>query len=252
MGLVSLLFSFRGRINRQQYWFGSMGVGFAGAMLIFAVVMMAAPLPGAKEAASPASFFLLIPIAFAMGWAGIAIQWKRFHDRGQPGWISLLPLLLLWNLGQTLIGAAFMHQPLMDVMANVQSHMFLMWGINIAFFINLGCLGGTDGPNKYGDPPGPWGRDAERPPSSAPSAPKAAKDAPMPAFLSGSALNGAASAIDRAIADGPRTMEPAMAVAMPAPATARAPAPSAAHAPAPSPGGFGRRAPSSGGFGQKR
>lgn len=245
MGLVSLLFSFKGRINRQQYWFGSMGVGFAGAMLIFGVIMMAAPLPGAKEEhASAGAFLLLFPILIAMGWAGLAIQWKRFHDRGQPGWISLTPLIFAWSMGQALIGGILTHQPPMQVAAAMEGHMFFMWLINFAFFINLGCLGGTDGPNKYGDPPGPWGRDAERPSPSTPSAPAGAgtKAAAMPSFLSASSLGSAASAIDRAIAEAPRVMEPVT-----VPITARA-----AVAAGPASTGFGRAPASGGGFGKKR
>ena len=40
MGLVSLLFSFNGRINRLQYWLGGMGAGVAIFMLVFMLVLM--------------------------------------------------------------------------------------------------------------------------------------------------------------------------------------------------------------------
>lgn len=36
MGLVSLLFSFNGRINRMQYWLGTTLIAVLGAIGIFA------------------------------------------------------------------------------------------------------------------------------------------------------------------------------------------------------------------------
>ncbi|MEZ6023992.1 MAG: hypothetical protein R3C16_11390 [Hyphomonadaceae bacterium] len=41
--------------------------------------------------------------------------------------------------------------------AAVGPYVLVLWAINLFFFINLGCLGGTNGPNKYGDPPGSGG-----------------------------------------------------------------------------------------------
>ena len=34
MGLVSLLFSFKGRVNRTQYWLGTIGVNVANWILM--------------------------------------------------------------------------------------------------------------------------------------------------------------------------------------------------------------------------
>jgi hypothetical protein len=97
--------------------------------------------------------------------------------------------------------------------------------ICLAFFIDLGCLPGVEGTNKYGPPPGSPG-------PAEPARPSGAVDAT-------SSLFGAQSAMDRAIADARK----------PQPAAQRpAPAPQAAFAAAtvrarvqPAPAGFGRR-----------
>ena len=245
MGLVSLLFSFKGRANRQQYWFGSTGVGFAGFMMIFGAIMMAAPLPGAPkgDTGSPMLLLLALPVFALMMWAGLAIQVKRFHDRNQPGWLVALQAIPGFGVGSAVFSAILANQSPMELGASVQPYVMLGWLINFAFFINLGCMTGTDGPNKYGDPPRWWGEG--RGGNPAPRAPSSQSAAAMPGFLSGSSMSGAASAIDRAIAEGPRAFEPAPVAAAPAPATARAPA-------APAPASFGRAPASGGGFGKKR
>ena len=77
MGLVSLLFSFKGRINRAQYWLSFMGVGFAGG--IIAVMVVAAVTLG----------LIALPILTGL-MGGIATAWRlrrrhrRDHLRFEP------------------------------------------------------------------------------------------------------------------------------------------------------------------------
>ena len=96
---------------------------------------------------------------------------------------------------------------------------------SFAFFIDLGCLGSVEGPNKYGPPPG-------APPASLdPSRASGAVDA-------ASSLFGAQSAMDRAIADAHKPQSPAQRPAPAPPAFAAA----AVRAPVqPAATGFGRR-----------
>lgn len=244
MGLVSLLFSFRGRINRQQYWFGTGGVSFAGGLLNFSMMMMSVPLPGMKgEHPSPVGALLVFPIMLVMAWSSLAIQVKRFHDRNQPGWLAALPMVPVIGIVQAVAGGIFAEHSPAQIGADLMPPLGLLLLISFGFFINLGCLGGTDGPNKYGDPPRWWGGGA---PSPSPQSPMP-KTSTMPDFLSASSLGGAASAIDRAIAEAPRGLQPATATA-----TAHAPAPSMARAASPASSGFGRAPASGGGFGKKR
>jgi uncharacterized membrane protein YhaH (DUF805 family) len=230
VGLVSLLFGFKGRINRAQYWYGSLGVGFGAVLVLVLVGFIAAPQSGlSKEAAlqaAPMMLLLMGLVGLVAGWAGLALQVKRFHDRNQPGWLTMLPMLPMFGLMSSLVGGVLAGHDPSQLAASVQPYMLALWAINFFFFINLGCLGGTDGANKYGPPPG-----SPRSPQSDPT--PRARPAPQAAFSLGSAE----AAMERAIADKAR-QAPAPARAAPA-RTAVAAAPLRATAGAPA--SFGRR-----------
>lgn len=226
--MVSLLFGFRGRINRLQYWLGNLGVGFAAALAFFLVGVMAGPQAGASKeamlAAAPMMLIMMGAIAMVMGWIGLALQTKRFHDRNQPGWLCLLPLIPAFGMSSSLVGGIMSGQTLAQVFAAVQPWVLALWIINLAFFINLGCLAGTQGDNKYGPPPG-----SPPSPRTDPS-PRKQPNQPAPGAFS---LGGAEAAMERAIAEQARQPAPQPARA----AAAMAPRPAVAGAPA----SFGRR-----------
>jgi uncharacterized membrane protein YhaH (DUF805 family) len=113
-----ILFSFKGRIPRRQFWGGSL---IAGLILIVPMLLMSVlenSESGAVQAVSGIVMLILFVIYF---WAALAIQTKRWHDRDKSGWwffIAFVPI----------IGG--------------------IWS-----FIETGCLRGTEGPNRYGDDP---------------------------------------------------------------------------------------------------
>jgi len=114
-GLMWLLFSFQGRATRAQYW-GASILGYVG---LGVYISLAIPLLAILENAL-LDVIILIPI-LVWFWMMLAVQIKRWHDRGKSsGWvlISVLPY----------IGA--------------------IWK-----FIELGCLSGTLGQNDYGPDP---------------------------------------------------------------------------------------------------
>ena len=224
MNLLSLLFSFNGRIGRGQYWIASIGLNVVYFMLVFATNAMLGPVPAKADptALLGSSLLLLVASAF-MTWSGLAVQVKRFHDRGQSGWLAALPLLPVALIVWTLLDGILNGQPPMQVVSAMIPLVLLMMAIGLFFFINLGCLPGTDGPNKYDGGPT----------SSAPRPGKA------PAAQAATSLFGAEQAMERAIAQ--QALRPATANAVstrtsgPAPASPLRPA---------SPGGtpsFGRK-----------
>lgn len=168
--MVSFLFSFRGRINRQQYWAGSLGVGVGAIVLIFVLALLAgvaAPMDKQSGLQGGVALILIIGVVGLIGgWSGLALQTKRFHDRNQPGWLTLLPLLPMCGLAAAMIGADSASQTPTQLVGSMQPYLLALWAINFFFFINLGCLAGTDGPNRHGPPPG-----AAREPSSHPRRP---------------------------------------------------------------------------------
>jgi uncharacterized membrane protein YhaH (DUF805 family) len=232
LSLLSLLFSFKGRANRVQYWLGSLGVGLVSgtitAVMLFPSTQPAEQIIAQKaEGALPAHdlgvSILVLIISLASAWCGVAIQVKRFHDRGQSGLWTLLPLLPLLGLFGTLFSAIISNQLIPQAIASVVPYLIALLVINFGFFINLGCLPGTDGPNKYGDGPG-----------SAPSSPAPVPGAkPRQQADAASAIFGnAEQAMQRAIAERQQTA---------AKAPANAPRPAMAGAPG-APASFGRKA----------
>jgi uncharacterized membrane protein YhaH (DUF805 family) len=146
-----LFFGFKGRINRAKFWL---------ATLIYAVVDMAAR--GAESAWSwlgathGFDYPFLIQILcsgfeLALWISCLAVFAKRLHDRDKSGWwllvlyVAPVAVVLLAGLIGTMnshFGGFAARVCIMAVFA------FFIW-----FFVELGCLPGTRGYNRYGRDP---------------------------------------------------------------------------------------------------
>jgi len=114
MGWSGILWSFNGRIPRRQYWAAN------GIWLAF--IFTGSLLSGILDSMEPTFSLIIIVLGIIpMVWSGLAIQTKRWHDRGKSG---------TWNL----IGMI--------------PYIGGMWT-----FIECGCLRGTEGTNQYGGDP---------------------------------------------------------------------------------------------------
>ena len=147
----SLFFSFRGRVNRAKYWVVIVivavvdgilrGVGFvaeqrAGDSLAALLTLLAIAL-------------IILGVAAAFFIAGLAVATKRLHDRDKSAWwllvFYLLPAVLAGTgAGVTLATDSWLGIGLFGAVAS---------SIGIWAFIELGCLRGTPGPNRYGPDP---------------------------------------------------------------------------------------------------
>jgi uncharacterized membrane protein YhaH (DUF805 family) len=86
------LFSFQGRVGRQQYW----------VMVLLSVpfILAAAIINGGlrRDPAETPGVLVLLP----MLWAAVAVTIKRWHDRSKSGWwilINLIPVVGdIWSL----------------------------------------------------------------------------------------------------------------------------------------------------------
>jgi uncharacterized membrane protein YhaH (DUF805 family) len=151
-GIVGLLFSYQGRINRGKYWL-AVAIYVAVSCVVTAIgfIMLGnSILALADDAADDGiivglaskgiGFFLIvlviyIPLIVSAVFVGI----KRLHDRDKTGW---------WLLVFYLVPA------LLNELAGVSSLFTLVsFAISIWGFVELGCLRGTQGPNKYGSDP---------------------------------------------------------------------------------------------------
>lgn len=234
MNLVSLLFSFQGRITRAQYWLGNLIVVVGTLILFVAGALIAAPSAdkGAADAGATAGLMLAIfgLVMLAGSWCGFALQVKRFHDRGKSGFFTLAPLIPATMIFMAVAGGAATNASAQAVVSDVLPWMGVGMLINLWLFVELGCMRGTDGPNKF---------DGN---STPPTQNKSGGSSVA------SMLGGAQSAMDRAVegraapSAAPSAAAPTATAAAPARPAMR-PAPAAAAGPMPAPSGsFGKRA----------
>jgi uncharacterized membrane protein YhaH (DUF805 family) len=150
------MFSFEGRIGRQDFWICHLilfGISIVLGIALFSAAIgpilalgMASEKNGgdvddAAALAAMAPLFPMMGIFFlaqlAMLWPSLAIDVKRLHDRDQSGWLVLI-----------FVFAKFVSWiPIIGLIPGLGS--FLFW------LINLGILEGTMGPNRYGPSPNP-------------------------------------------------------------------------------------------------
>jgi uncharacterized membrane protein YhaH (DUF805 family) len=118
MPALRLLFGFRGRVRRTQWWVGHGAAMLGLALIITVVAVTAANLsePGSPNAAAFIGNVLYGLYALLL-WISIALGVKRYHDLDRSGWwilLGLVPLANVWML------------------------------------LELGFFEGMDGPNRFG------------------------------------------------------------------------------------------------------
>lgn len=131
--ILELWFSFAGRFNRAKLWLvGLVNLG---------IIMVAA---GIAYALGTIGWIIFGLIYLAALVAGLASVIKRLHDRDKSGWWSLVFYVVPAVLSGA--GAALGH-----VVSAVVGLISL--GIYIWAFVELGCLRGTQGDNRFGPDP---------------------------------------------------------------------------------------------------
>jgi uncharacterized membrane protein YhaH (DUF805 family) len=141
MDFVNIFITFSGRINRAKYWIAALV--YAAISFVFGVVAYFADLSTAVQTINAIVTVVLMASSF-----GVAI--KRLHDRNKSGWYVLLfmvaPMILFATglvIGTMSTGSDFVATALW----------LAAFVIGIWAFVELGCLRGTIGQNKYGPDP---------------------------------------------------------------------------------------------------
>jgi uncharacterized membrane protein YhaH (DUF805 family) len=83
MNLKWLLFSFKGRIGRQTYWFASLA--FMAAFLFSGMLV--------DVLGEDTGGIVVLLLVILIGYMSIAVAAKRWHDRDKSGWWSLIALI---------------------------------------------------------------------------------------------------------------------------------------------------------------
>ena len=124
--IIYLLFSFRGRISRKQWWCG-LPVSYISLQFIIEII-----------AVNPNNFLAAVLMSLPFLWVPLALHIKRHHDRNRPFWWTILVLIfciVAWFIFAILPGLS---------------------GISaILWIVIFGCLPGDAGKNRYGPPPKP-------------------------------------------------------------------------------------------------
>jgi uncharacterized membrane protein YhaH (DUF805 family) len=239
--MVSLFFGFNGRINRLQYWLGNVVTGVAGFVCLMLAALIAGPAEGEKidpGAQALKTMLVMAPVWAGTAWMSLALQVKRFHDRGRSGYFALAPLVPMVVIFTSVSGGVLADAPAEQVVPGTLLWFFILGCINLWFLIDLGTLGGSREANRFGDPPGSGlspGRSAagQGAPAGASSEHKAAQ---------GSSVGGAGAAMEMAIRgqqQAARAPSPALTPGQtPAPANFKASSTTQAGGSAPS---FGKR-----------
>ncbi|SDR79265.1 Uncharacterized membrane protein YhaH, DUF805 family [Bradyrhizobium canariense] len=138
------MFGASGRISRAKYWRSVVIFSVAGlfaAIILFTAAGLAAPL-----------FIIMVVIVFIpwLMW-GFAINTERLHDRDKSAWWLLLfygmPAVLSHLAKAAWFAGAVGHSLLQPVLA-LTGFALTIWG-----FVEIGCLRGTAGSNRYGANP---------------------------------------------------------------------------------------------------
>jgi len=136
VGKLLPYFSFQGRTNRQRYWLTTLAL--YGVLLVTMLVAFGVPVIGGVVG-------FLVFLAFVA--AALAVAARRMHDRNKSAWwllIMYLPIFLL----STLSRLASMSDREVGAASALLSLPFSIWAL-----VELGCLKGTTGPNRFGPDP---------------------------------------------------------------------------------------------------
>ena len=164
-GFGIFYFSASGRISRSQYWLRFMLPYFAITFGLEAI----AGANGDKSVAHTVVSPVISIFCFLALWPSFAILIKRLHDRDKSGWWCLFlyaPLIVftvLLAVWLTHSAAAIVTAAMTGSFAAVSTLGALglatvifgavSAGIGLWFFIEFGCLRGTEGANRFGPDP---------------------------------------------------------------------------------------------------
>jgi uncharacterized membrane protein YhaH (DUF805 family) len=141
--LFEFLFGASGRINRAKFWRSLVLFIVAGlftGVILFTAAGIAAPV-----------FILMVVVVFIpwLMW-GFSFHTERLHDRNKSAW-WLMVFYLVPGVLSHFREAAWFPGPAGTVVQYILALAGLaltIWG-----FVEIGCLRGTAGPNKYGPNP---------------------------------------------------------------------------------------------------
>lgn len=140
--------SFEGRINRKSYWIGLLAL----IIVMMAVMFGALFLVGGSIVANDfQTRMITFVLQLAFLYPSAALMVKRLQDRNRPGYFAaflLVPMVIKAVTDLMGMTGDPVDQNALDYLLNI-----IIFVVSVWFFIELGCLRGTVGPNQYGPDP---------------------------------------------------------------------------------------------------
>ncbi|HST09779.1 MAG TPA: DUF805 domain-containing protein [Terriglobales bacterium] len=140
------LLTFRGRMNRARYWEVAlilMGIAIVMGLIAVATIAMI------QSRVAAAVLVVVMSVALlALAVPGYFIAIKRLHDRNKSGhwlWLFSLAPAVLNLLGRLVVAQGAAQVGMVIMLASI--------GISIWGFVDMACLPGTSGPNRFGPDP---------------------------------------------------------------------------------------------------
>jgi uncharacterized membrane protein YhaH (DUF805 family) len=143
--LLEFMFGASRRINRSEYWLSIFRFMVAG---LFAAVILAT----AAGIATPLLIIAIVLVLIPWLMWGIAIHTERLHDRSKSAWWLLAFYVVPGALGR-LSSTAWLGGNaglILHYALELAAFGLTAWG-----FVEIGCLRGTKGSNRYGPNPRP-------------------------------------------------------------------------------------------------
>jgi uncharacterized membrane protein YhaH (DUF805 family) len=140
--------SFDGRIGRKSYWIGTICLIVVMVIVIFgAIYLVGGSLVGNDFQVRLVTFILQLLFLYP----STALLVKRLHDRNRPSYFAgfmVVPMVLKGITDLMGMTGDPINQNALDYLLNLIIFVVAVW-----FFVELGCLRGTVGPNRYGPDP---------------------------------------------------------------------------------------------------
>ena len=163
MQLLWLFFSFQGRISRKTFWLAALTLLACDIALSMSIASVLGMSWREYWAGSSRTELLDLVTVVLFSWPGLAIDFKRLHDRNDTGLRAVVVQVLVVVLIALEYGGYDKGDTLTIVLFNI--HLVITIALFCWIIIEMGFFKGDPGPNQYG------------------AIPKTAYDEPSPALV---------------------------------------------------------------------
>jgi uncharacterized membrane protein YhaH (DUF805 family) len=144
-GFLTHLFNPTGRTNRAKWWLSVLlyAIVYAIALALLYVLSL--------QGMAVTGIAIVVVVGIVTLVSSILIAIRRLHDRDKSGhWLWLLYVLpgVLSGIGNVMVVTATAEAMIIGMLLSVGSIGLSIWAL-----VELGCLRGTQGPNRFGPDP---------------------------------------------------------------------------------------------------